>query len=91
MRIASWMLILPLSGIKSLVIFVIVGVSIIISISACRIIIVRVFVAASILIWISCTARAAVTATISVVRDRRCSSILWSILVLTILIIIIIA
>ena len=89
MWIATWMLILPLSGIKSHVIFVFIGVAILISISACRIIIVRVLVSTSILVWICCAARAAVTATISVVRDRRCSSILWSILVLTVLIIII--
>ena len=91
MWIATWMLILPLCWIKSIVIFVFIGVAIIISISACRIVIVRVLVSASILVWIYCTVRTAVTATISVVRDRRCLSILWSILVLTVLIIIIIA
>ena len=84
------MLILPLSRIKSIVVYVFIGVAIISSISACRIIIVRVFVATSILVWICCTARTAITATISVVRDRRCLSIFWNILVLTVLIIIII-
>ena len=85
------MLILPLSRIKSIVVYVFIGVAIISSISASRIIIVRVFVATSILVWIYCTVRAAITATISVVRDRRCLSIFWNILVLTVLIIIIIA
>ena len=85
------MLILPLSRIKSIVVYIFIGVAIISSISASRIIIVRVFVATSILVWIYCTVRAAITATISVVRDRRCLSIFWNILVLTVLIIIIIA
>ena len=84
------MLILPLCRIKSIVVYVFIGVAIINSISASRIIIVGVFVATSILVWIYCTVRAAITATISVVRDRRCLSIFWNILVLTVLIIIII-